>query len=198
MKQLPKLRLDAAKTISVAGLTRQIIDVDPTGPRWGQSSPDALPKAGVSRSALLPNGEQIELTASTTETETEFHEASPNHVGYTLDVTPKDVDELAVQVYPPKAIVNLDKPAYGFTDVKEANGQWEATYYQQFDQSQLYSVGELGQRSVLTSTGPGSTVNNRVDPSQANKIYEQISDQIEIIAQDFKHHHNLPKPSVSQ
>jgi hypothetical protein len=194
----PKAHNSHEASPSIAGLTRQIIDSDPDGPAWGSGAPGYLPKAGISRETRLPNGTQVELTASTTETLKESREVFPNHVGYPLRVTPKNVDELDVRVYSKGSEVGFDKPEYGFVYTKEAVDKWRVIYYQQFDQRQQYSIGELDKQTVLTSSGPGNVLNSQVYPSQANTIYAQISEQVQTITNDFTQHHNLPNPSVKQ
>jgi hypothetical protein len=190
------------RAITVSGLVKKLIDINPKGPGWGEDAPGKPTVDGMGVLTFMPSGEAIQLRASTIETKNEM---SKTYKGPNVQVNPQNVDELDVVVYASGTPVT-DKPEYGYTFIKESNNKWQATYYQQYDNQLPYSVGESGQNTVLTSTGPGNTVNRSVNPHEAHSIYNQIAGKTNAIIDesallqslDLHGRFVLPNPTIKQ
>lgn len=131
----------------------------------------------------LPDGTQVEVMISS---------LGVDGKGANRQLDPSKVDGVDITVYPKGATVGYDKPDFGLDLGQEVNGSWDATYYQFFNGTQPYQVGEMGYRTVQTASSPGDVVpTSKVNPTEARSIYSQVLSESELVFNVFADGHNL-------
>jgi hypothetical protein len=134
---------------------------------------------------VLPDGTQVEIIEESD---------GLGYMGKGEKLDPYEVNEIDLLVAFPGASIT-DKPEYGYDFSGQLiNGKWNATYYQQFSSTELYSLGEYDERIVQISSGPGSGIGSTFNPSRARTIYSQLVAQSQEIIHDISQDHDLTLP----